>query len=171
MRNFLLIFICFIVFVSLCGCQVSFKGKDIELESEMVQTFELDRIGFSKIWQMPDFATIELTQGKIAIVDVELLGFLHKWSWRAVRSKYKWYAKTTVHAKNRDYSLSMHRMVSKTPSGMICHHKNGNSLDNRLSNLQNMDRGKHELYHANNSLTIRRDPNYIIVSPASAPVY
>ena len=120
---------------------------------------------------MQAYAIIPLTQGKYAIVDADMVDYLSKWSWRAVRSKHKFYAKTTVTSKHRRYSISMHRLIAKTPSGQVTHHKNGNSLDNRRSNLQNMERSNHELYHANNSLCIKRNPDYALVTPATSGIY
>jgi len=90
---------------------------------------------------------IKLTQGKVAIVDVEMLPYICKWTWFAFQAKYKWYARTSVKSKKRSYHLSMHRLIAKTPSGLVCHHKNGNSLDNRKSNLTNMQRHDHENHH------------------------
>jgi len=46
----------------------------------------------------------------------------------------------------------MHRFVAQTPFGMVCHHKNGNPLDNRQANLANQSKLEHKLYHRNNNL-------------------
>jgi len=55
----------------------------------------------------------------------------------------------------------MHRFIAQTPRGMICHHRNHNSLDNRLDNLANQDKRSHTLHHQANSINIKRDPSYI----------
>ncbi|GAH45974.1 unnamed protein product, partial [marine sediment metagenome] len=44
--------------------------------------------------------------------------------------------------------IRMHRIVADTTGVMICHHINGNSLDNRGANLQNMTRWEHAKYYS-----------------------
>jgi len=102
--------------------------------------------------QLNDAVFIELTQDKFAIVDADRLETLKKFSWRAVQAKCNWYAKADSKDKKNPWTISMHRFIARTPSGMICHHKNGNSLDNRKCNLENMSKIQHTLYHANNKI-------------------
>lgn len=96
--------------------------------------------------------TIKLTNGKVAICDDDTYPGLMKFSWRAVKGKCCYYAKSTIKDKYRNYDLSMHRMVARTPFGQVTHHINGNSLDNRRCNLENQDKLAHTLYHANNNI-------------------
>lgn len=80
---------------------------------------------------------IELTQGQVALVDDEDYEFLMQWKWGAWWNKAtkSYYARRNY--KNKKTYL-MHRVVSKTPNGMICDHKNHNTLDNRRKNLRNV---------------------------------
>lgn len=49
----------------------------------------------------------------------------------------------------------VHRIVARTPSDMVGHHRNRNSLDNRWNNLCNMYRQAHDHLHKNNNLLIK----------------
>lgn len=101
---------------------------------------------------------IELTQGKVAIVDDDRYDALMKFKWRAVRHKRSWYAKTTIYKNGKQIDISMHRFIAKTRIGFVPHHHNRNSLDNRRANLENMTRKNHDRLHANNKLLVRFAP-------------
>lgn len=98
---------------------------------------------------------IPLGDDKIALLDAYDYARLSRYKWRAVKSRRAYYAKTTVGVGIKQCDLSMHRMVAHTPFGMVCHHRNRNSLDNRLSNLTNMTRQDHDMLHKNDTLTIK----------------
>lgn len=99
--------------------------------------------------------TIDLGNGMTAILNAFDYAHLYRYSWRAVKHGRAYYAKTTVGKGVKRCDLSMHRMVAHTPFGMVCHHRNRNSLDNRLENLINMTRQDHDMLHKNNSLCIK----------------
>ncbi len=98
---------------------------------------------------------IPLDDLHIAIVDGYDYQWLMRYKWRAVKSRRAYYAKTTVGVGLKQCDLSMHRLVAKTPFGMVCHHKNRNSLDNRWANLTNMTRQDHDMLHRNDTLTVK----------------
>ena len=76
---------------------------------------------------------IELTQGKIAIVDDEDYEWLSKYKWCARREDGDhWYAIRKSAGKH----LRMHREILKCPETLHVDHKNGDGLDNRRSNLR-----------------------------------
>ncbi|GAG04996.1 unnamed protein product [marine sediment metagenome] len=79
-----------------------------------------------------DFRLIPLTQGKFAIVDAEDYDWLAQHKWCAARSRETFYA----HRGNGGTTVSMHRVIMRTPKGMMCDHRNHNGLDNRKSNLR-----------------------------------
>lgn len=106
------------------------------------------------------FAIIQLTQGKVAIVDNHRYAALNKFSWRAVHAHNNWYAKTTIRRDGTDIDISMHRFIARTPFGHVCHHVNGNSLDNREANLLNMSKQEHTMLERNNRIRIKREPGY-----------
>jgi len=49
----------------------------------------------------------------------------------------------------------MHRLVAHTPKGMVTHHRNRNTLDNRRANLINLSPKQHHALHQNHSLLIK----------------
>jgi len=87
---------------------------------------------------LTNFVCIKLTQGKVAIIDADREDAIRKFSWRAVKHVRSYYAKTTINTPRGQVEISMHRFIARTPFGKVCHHKNFNSLENRLDNLQNM---------------------------------
>ncbi|MBA7692531.1 hypothetical protein ES703_101098 [subsurface metagenome] len=81
---------------------------------------------------------IRLTKGLCTIVDADLYNELNRYYWRAVRSFSRFYAVREIRIKGGYRTIRMHRQVAKTPGDRICHHKNGNTLDNRRANLANI---------------------------------
>ena len=92
-------------------------------------------------------AYIFLTHGLFTIVDPELYESLSRYKWYARMSSSRWYAVRYVRKGKKLYIIRMHRQIAKTQPGFVCHHKNGNSLDNRKKNLENMRRGLHDIVH------------------------
>lgn len=76
---------------------------------------------------------IPLTQGKFALVDADDFGGLSKHKWCAMRAKHTWYACR----REAGRTILMHRVIMKTPKGMVVDHKDRNGLDNRKANLRN----------------------------------
>lgn len=76
---------------------------------------------------------IQLTQGKVAIVDDEDYDWLSQWKWHYQNTGYagRWSFEGGVRKL-----VFMHRAIINTPDGMISDHKNRNGLDNRRSNLR-----------------------------------
>ena len=82
---------------------------------------------------------IQLTQGKVAIVDDEDYPELLKYKWCAYKGGNTFYA---ARASPRDpithksSLILMHAVIAGTPKGMETDHINGNGLDNRRENLR-----------------------------------
>lgn len=82
---------------------------------------------------------IQLTQGKVALVDAADFDFLSQWPWHAFKNPNgQFYA-----CRNSDFSadgkrkhIFMHRVLADTPEGFDTDHINGDSLDNRRCNLR-----------------------------------
>lgn len=75
---------------------------------------------------------IPLTRGKYAIVDDEDYEWLTQWSW-CYNNRY------AIRGMSRggvQKKFPMHREIMKTPIGLETDHINGNTLDNRKSNLR-----------------------------------
>lgn len=82
--------------------------------------------------------TIPLTKGKVALVDDADYGALSRFRWHTLQHGggkfYAVRAGTTVGTKRR--MITMHAHLAGTPAGMVTDHVNGDSLDNRRSNLR-----------------------------------
>lgn len=104
-------------------------------------------------------ALLKLSKGKFAIVDADLYDDLNRHYWRAVQSHNCWYAKRRYWVNGKLHDVFMHRIIANTHKGMVCHHRNGDSLDNRRYNLRNMTPAFHEALHAEKR--IQRQANYI----------
>lgn len=76
---------------------------------------------------------IQLTQGKVALVDDEDFEYLNQWKWYVLITKHTNYA---VHHNKKGKVELMHREIMKTPKGMYTDHINHDGLDNRRCNLR-----------------------------------
>lgn len=81
---------------------------------------------------------IKLTKGKYAFVDDADYEFLNQWNWHfktgyAHRNQY---LKGDNIKSRKRISIYMHRLIMNTPIEMFTDHINGNSIDNRRSNLR-----------------------------------
>lgn len=90
---------------------------------------------------------VALTQGKYAIVDIDVDPVIWKFKWRAIKWNYRWYAYSTTSQNGTSAHVAMHRLIAATATGEICHHANGHSLDNRIGNLMNMMNSLHSDIH------------------------
>jgi hypothetical protein len=75
---------------------------------------------------------IQLTQGKVAIVDDEDFEYLNRWTWHYCTG----YAKRIIDINGKRKRIRMHRAVLDTPDGIETDHINRNKLDNRKENLR-----------------------------------
>lgn len=84
---------------------------------------------------------IALTRSKTTLIDDEdfdLVMSVNK-RWVCTCTRGIWYAQAY-----RDYStVNMHRVIMGEPEGMDVHHRNGDTLDNRRSNLAILTRQEH----------------------------
>ena len=76
---------------------------------------------------------IQLTQGKVALVDDEDYEYLNQWKWHVSNGNY---ARRTIYNFKLCKALFMHREIMKVSKGLLVDHINGNSLDNRKLNLR-----------------------------------
>ena len=80
---------------------------------------------------------IQLTQGKVAIVDDEDYDYLMQWKWYVCNKRYKFYAVRNIPiSNNKQTIISMHRLIMKPDKGMVIDHLDGNPLNNQKNNLR-----------------------------------
>ncbi len=80
--------------------------------------------------------TIELTQGKVALVDDEDYEYLNQFNWQALKARHTWYAHRNGYNKDRHVKIYMHRDILKVPVGVNTDHKDGNGLNNQRCNIR-----------------------------------
>jgi len=78
------------------------------------------------------YRLIPLTQGLFALVDAEDYERLSKHKWHVTGGRAGYYAARKVNGR----TMTMHREILNVPAGMVCDHKNHNTLDNRKCNLR-----------------------------------
>jgi hypothetical protein len=81
---------------------------------------------------------IQLTQGKVALVDDEDFEYLKQFKWYANNLKGKFYAVRSEWI-NKEYKgcLLMHRVIMNPTKGLVVDHINGDTLNNQKNNLRN----------------------------------
>lgn len=80
--------------------------------------------------------TIELTQGKVALVDDENFEKLNQYKWCVFKPGTVFYAVRNTRGVNPRRLIYMHRIITNAPESMAVDHINGNGLDNCKSNLR-----------------------------------
>lgn len=80
---------------------------------------------------------IQLTQGKVALVDDEDYEDLNKFKWFAWKGKLTFYARRNERQQDgKQKTIQMHSQIMKCPPGMEIDHRNHNGLKNQRSNLR-----------------------------------
>lgn len=91
---------------------------------------------------LTEYKEIPLTQGKVALVDVEDYEYLNQWKWYAWRRKNIYYAVRNMKKDEKRTSLYVHQEILKPLKGMQIDHINGDELDNRRDNLRFCDKSQ-----------------------------
>lgn len=94
------------------------------------------------------FLLLYLTKAKFAKVSLCDYDRLAKHKWFAKASFSKLYAARWQYKKTGKQILFMHRFIMSAPKNLVVHHKNGDSLDNRRSNLELMPEYDHIKVHS-----------------------
>lgn len=93
----------------------------------------------SSFWE-DSMKKIPLTQSQFALVDDDDCERLSKYKWHSLYNKHtdSFYAVRHVCIKEskKTICIMMHREIMNIPKGMICDHKNHDTLDNRKHNLR-----------------------------------
>jgi len=99
------------------------------------------------------FYLIPLTHGMTAKVDLADFFTVGQWHWKAKKSAGTWYAVRTVTENGIEKTIRMHRYLTGCPHNFEVHHRNGDSLDNRMENLVVCTPRVHRWLHSNNGFT------------------
>lgn len=94
---------------------------------------------------------IKLTRGLVTLVDKEDFEYLNQWKWCVNKCGKNFYALRGVMKNKKNITIYMHRILSNNESRLLTDHINGDTLDNRKSNLricthkQNSRNSKHSI--------------------------
>lgn len=80
--------------------------------------------------------TIPLTRGLVALVSPEDYERVGRFRWCAGEARGAFYAKRGEYSDGRQRTIRMHRFILDAPPGVEVDHVNGDTLDNRRSNLR-----------------------------------
>ncbi len=81
-------------------------------------------------------AYIPLTRGEEAIIDAEDVPLVEGVNWAVYGRKGKFYACRQTFRDKKKVGIIMHRLIAKAPDHALVDHIDGNSLNNRKSNLR-----------------------------------
>jgi hypothetical protein len=108
---------------------------------------------------------IQLTQGKVALVDDEDYDYLNQWKWYVCNKRFKFYAVRNITiSNNKQTIISMHRVIMKPDKDMLIDHLDGNTFNNQKKNLricthsENMRNSKIPI---NNTIRFNNKKNYL----------
>ncbi|MBA7649713.1 hypothetical protein ES703_57511 [subsurface metagenome] len=116
------------------------NGSNAEIAKMLVKSDKKFDLGPAK--------KIDLGKGFWCLVSPEDYEWINRHKWYAKKSFYRYYAVRRIFKNLRPKLELMHRRIAQTPADMICHHNNGNSLDNRRGNLLNMTYYDHKILHS-----------------------
>ena len=105
------------------------------------------------------YGRIPLDQGLWAIVGLDWVDRLRKYTWRAEQFHCSTYAVTDIIIRGHKKKLRMHRLGANTPPGKITHHKNHITLDNRPENLLNLTSQEHTEIHSRSRIRVKYAKN------------
>jgi len=97
----------------------------------------------SCLWDSSAAIVFARDGGRI-IVDKDDYWRLARYPWSLTRSESCLYATTRMVVNGKWKDVKMHRLVLSCSPDMVVHHINGDTLDNRKSNLQMMTKKEHD---------------------------
>lgn len=92
--------------------------------------------------QKPMSREIQLSQGKVALVDDADFERLAVAKWCVTTNGYA-ISSSAPDGRGGKRHTTMHRLLMGSPEGMVVHHKNGDTLDNRRDNLEILTHSEH----------------------------
>lgn len=91
--------------------------------------------------------TVPVVFERVCLVDDDMVEELSAFSWYISINAGKPYARRHTQKSRPVGETWMHRYIVNCPPGLIVHHINGNTLDNRRINLKIMTRDEHDRIH------------------------
>ncbi len=94
-----------------------------------------------------NFEMIKVGKHATAIIDIADKEEIEKYTWFIKKTRGCVYAARSHISPGRKTIVYMHRQIARCPRGFVVHHRNGNTLDNRKSNLQCCSKDHHRQFH------------------------
>ena len=92
------------------------------------------RLGPNRVTHRRGLSFIELTQGKVAVIDTATYPLIKNFRWHARKDKRTFYAATSIGSPSR--IKFMHQFLLEYKAPMQPDHRDRNGLNNRMSNLR-----------------------------------
>jgi len=101
---------------------------------------------------------IQLTRGRVAMVDDDDFPRLSQFRWRYSGSITHGYAARVIYVNKRQVTIWMHREIMSAPEGIEVDHRSGNRLDNQKNNLRlatHAENSRNQPVRSNNKLGVK----------------
>lgn len=95
--------------------------------------------------KIEDKTQIQLTKGYVAKVDPEDFDIINKYKWQALVSRGEVRARRNICKGGKMFGILMHRQILNAPEEKKVDHINGDTLDNRKSNLRLCTQGENQM--------------------------
>jgi HNH endonuclease len=110
-------------------CQMHYRRMSIYGDPLFVQKVQRSPYDSSEIVIYVDYATVELTQGKLAVIDLSDIEKIRPYNWN--------YSSSTGYAYSNKIGTSMHQfLIGRAPTGMQIDHVDRDKLNNRRKNIK-----------------------------------
>jgi hypothetical protein len=96
--------------------------------------------------------TIELTQGKVALVDDGDFEYLNQFSWHFENG----YASRSEKVEGKVRTCKMHRQIMNATQGIEVDHRDHNTLNNQKANLRTCTRSQNQMNRKKYSVAISK---------------
>ena len=120
------------------------------VQQTQVEQPQADTIIFE---DLPDATLIHLGNGNFTLVDTDIYFEIYALNWRWKQGRNGLYAFRKSSSGKKYRITFLHRQITNCPGNLHVHHENGNTLDNRLSNLRCLTPQAHRYYHQMQSIT------------------
>lgn len=99
---------------------------------------------------------VPIGKGRFVLMDQDAYPLIKNFRLKLRKSHSTVYVKLIYLNSHPRKEAMLHRLINNTPPDQQCHHRNGNTLDNRRSNLLNLSPRTHHLLEAFKRITQKK---------------